>query len=267
MLQADAVSYDVPSRRLVDGVNLAALPGQVLAIIGPNGSGKSTLLRMLSGERRPSAGKVLLDGVPISAIPAAQLAARRAVVPQSTVLSFPFMVLECVMLGMTVPGFDLTGMRAVDTAHRIIGLVGLAGFERRQFTQLSGGERQRVSVARALCQLAAAPARPGETSVLLLDEPTSSLDLTHQSTVLALMREQARGGRAVVVVLHDLNLAAAFADEILLMRGGVAVACGSAASVLTDDVLSNAYGCAVRTNALPPGGRPFVIPGAGDSGA
>lgn len=262
MLQARAVSYAVASRRLVDDVSLEARPGCVLAIIGPNGSGKSTLLRMLSGERKPSAGEVLLDGEAIGAMPASRLAARRAVVPQSTVLSFPFTVLECVMLGMTVPGFDLTGLRAVETASRIIASVGLEGFEDRQFTQLSGGERQRVSVARALCQLAAAPARLGETSVLLLDEPTSSLDLTHQSTVLGLMREEARRGRAVVVVLHDLNLAAAFADEIILMRGGRVASSGSAANVLTDAVLSDAYGCRVRTNALPADGRPFVIPGA-----
>lgn len=125
MLQARAVSYAVASRRLVDDVSLEAQPGCVLAIIGPNGSGKSTLLRMLSGERKPSAGEVLLDGEAIGAMPASRLAARRAVVPQSTVLSFPFTVLECVMLGMTVPGFDLTGLRAVETASRIIASVGL----------------------------------------------------------------------------------------------------------------------------------------------
>lgn len=262
MLQADAVSFTVGGQRLVDDVSLSVRPGQMLAIIGPNGSGKSTLMRMLSGERKPSAGTVRLDGVAIGEIPAAELAARRAVVPQTTVLSFPFTVLECVMLGITVPGFDLSGSRATDTARQIIRSVGLKGFEGRHFTQLSGGERQRVSVARALCQLAAAPARPNATSVLLLDEPTSSLDLTHQATVLAEMRTQTRRGRAVVVVLHDLNLAAAFADELVLMRGGRAVATGPAQRVLTDSLLSDTYGCAIRTNTVPPDGRPFVIPGA-----
>jgi iron complex transport system ATP-binding protein len=262
MLEAHDVSYSVGHRRLVDGVTLRVRPGHVLAVLGPNGSGKSTLLRMLSGERKPSAGCVTLDGATLAELPAAQLAARRAVVPQSTVLSFPFTVLECVMLGMTVPGFDLTGVRATETAHEVIRAVGLGGFEKRLFTQLSGGERQRVSVARAMCQLAAAPARENETSVLLLDEPTSSLDLTHQTTVLGLMRKEAHNGRAVVVVLHDLNLAAAFADDIVLMRAGRAVTSGTASSVLTDDLLSKTYGCAVRTNTLPPEGRPFVIPGA-----
>lgn len=260
MLLARDVSYLVGRRRLVDAITIAARPGRVLAVLGPNGSGKSSLLRMLSGERPPSEGRVTLDDVPLAEIPAAQLAARRAVVPQSTVLSFPFTVLECVMLGMTVPGFDLTG-KCADAAAKAIRDVGLAGFEGRLFTQLSGGERQRVSVARAFCQLAAAPTTMGETSVLLLDEPTSSLDLSHQTTVLSLVRHEARRGRAVVVVLHDLNLAAAFADEIVLMRAGRAVAAGSAADVLRDDVLSETYGCVVRTNQLPPSGRPFVIPG------
>lgn len=261
MLSAEAVSYDVPSRRLVDGVTLTAKAGRVLAIIGPNGSGKSTLLRMLSGERKPSAGRVSLDGVPLSDLPVSHLAARRAVVPQATVLSFPFTVLECVMLGITVPGFALTSGQADTLAQRALSAVGLEGMEEQPFTQLSGGERQRVTIARALCQLSAGPGRDGETSVLLLDEPTSSLDLAHQAGVLASVRGEARRGRAVVVVLHDLNLAAAFADDLMLMCDGRVLATGHAGDILTDALLSRAYGCAVRVNTLPPDGRPFVIAG------
>lgn len=262
MLEAQNLTYAVGSRRLVDGVGIRAEPGSLLAIIGHNGSGKSTLLRLLSGELKPSQGQVLLDGTAIHAIVPAELAARRAVVPQSTVLSFPFTVLECVMLGVSVPGFNMTGDRAQVLAAEMIRRVGLSGFEDRQFTKLSGGERQRVSIARALCQLAAAPPKPGATSVLLLDEPTASLDLTHQTSILGYMREQARQGRAVVVVLHDLNLAAAFADQVMLMSKGKKIGFGAPQEVLTDQLLSHSYGCAVRTNALPPGNRPFFIPGA-----
>lgn len=262
MLEASSVTYAVGNKRLVDDVCVSAQPGKVSAIVGPNGSGKSTLLRLLSGELRPTFGTVLLDGERLDSIPASHLAARRAVVPQSTVLSFPFTVGEVVRLGISVPGFDIGNGDTDGVVRDILASVGLRGFEERLFTQLSGGERQRVSTARALCQLAAAPARRDATSVLLLDEPTSSLDLAHQGAVLGEIARQARLGRAVVVVLHDLNLAAAFADDIVLMSEGRVVATGDASSVFTDVTLSNAYGCQVRTNTLPPEGRPYVIAGA-----
>lgn len=262
MLDADNLGFDVGRGRcLVDGVCLRARPGRVLVIIGPNGSGKSTLLRMLSGEREPSRGTVKLDGQQLSGIAPAVLAARRAVVPQTQVLSFPFTVLETVLLGVTVPGFDLSDDLATKRAHETIARVGLSGFEHRSFMSLSGGERQRVTIARALCQLSAAPPRPDATSLLLLDEPTSSLDLTHQADVLSLMRREAQSGRAVVIVLHDLNLAAAYADDVLLMRDGHTIRFGSSTAVLTDDALSEAYASPIRTNVLPADGRPFIIPG------
>lgn len=260
MLAAEHLTYSVADRRLVDDISLRAKQGEVLAIIGPNGSGKSTLIRLLSGELRPTKGTTFLDGRAINTLSASELAARRAVVPQATTLSFPFTVTECVMLGVTVPGYDITEGRAEKAALAQLGAVGLSAFADRLFTNLSGGERQRVSIARALCQLAASPARSDQTSVLLLDEPTSSLDLAHQSGVLTLMRQEAQSGRAVVIVLHDLNLTAAFADKVLLMSSGRSVAFGSPTDVLTDKCLSEAYGCTVRTNTTPTDGRIFVLP-------
>ena len=127
---------------------------------------------------------------------------------------------------------------------------------------LSGGERQRVHIARALSQLAAAALRPGETRCFLLDEPTSSLDLAHQSLVLAAIRRQARSGAAIVAVFHDLNLAAALADELVLLERGRIMAAGPARDVLKDDLLSAAYGCRVLTNRTPSEGKPFVLPPA-----
>jgi iron complex transport system ATP-binding protein len=192
MLEARGLTHAIGGRKLVDDVDLAIAPGRVKVLIGPNGPGKSMLLRLFSGELRPTGGQVLLDGRSIAALSAAQLGSRRAVVPQSSVLAFAFTVLEVAMLGATVPGFQL----ASDTARRAgleaIGSVGLTEFKSQNYPHLSDGERQRVHIARALCQLATGRSQAGETRCFLLDEPTSSLDLAHQSLVLQAIRREAQ---------------------------------------------------------------------------
>jgi iron complex transport system ATP-binding protein len=263
MLQAHSASYEIKRRRLVDGIDLQLPRGKLVALVGPNGAGKSTLLKLFAGEIAPTAGAMTIDGDEISQVATGELARRRAVVPQMTALAFPFSVLEVVMMGASVPGFDVTEPRTLTTALDAIEAVGLHGFEQRLFTQLSGGERQRTAIARALCQLAAAYRPDRETTALLLDEPTASLDFAHQSIVLGEARRQADLGRAVLIVLHDLNLAAAYADEIVLMSCGRVAASGSAVAVLRDDLLSEVYGCPVRINAAPADGRPFVLPWLG----
>ena len=263
MLEAARATYTINGKRLVDSVDLALPPGKVVAIVGPNGAGKSTLLRLLAGELAPTAGNVRLDGRELRSLAPGELARRRAVVPQSAALSFPFTVLEVVLLGATVPGFALAEPRALAIATDALRTVGLQGFEQRLFTELSGGERQRVHIARALCQLATAKPRPGETAALLLDEPTANLDLSHQGAVLGEARRQAGRGLAVLAILHDLNLAAAYADDIVLMARGRIRASGKPADILRDDLLSELYGCPVRTNATPANGAPFVIPQVG----
>src|SRR5262245_32774253 len=190
MLEAIGASYDVNGRRLVAGIDLELRAGNLMCLVGPNGAGKSTLLRLLSGEIAPSEGSVRLDGREMCRVPPSELARRRAVVPQTAVLSFPFTVLEVVLLGATVPGFSVNWPRAERAALAAIRTVGMTGFESRLFTELSGGERQRVHIARALCQLATAD-RPGaESTALLLDEPIANLDLSHQSVVLEEARRQ-----------------------------------------------------------------------------
>ena len=263
MLEASHATYAVHGKRLVHDVDLALRPGRVVAVVGPNGAGKSTLLRLLAGELAPTSGSVRIDGRDLKSVAPGDLARRRALVPQSTVLSFPFTVLEVVLLGATVPGFATAEPRALAIAGDTLRTAGITGFEQRLFTELSGGERQRVHIARALCQLATAKPRPGETAALLLDEPTSSLDLSHQGAVLGETRRQAARGLAVLAILHDLNLAAAYADEIVLMSRGRIRASGGPAEVLRHDLLSEVYGCPVRTNATPAAGVPFVIPQAG----
>jgi iron complex transport system ATP-binding protein len=267
MLQGRDVSYAVNGFTLLDRVDVEVGPGKVLALIGPNGAGKSTLLRALAGEIEPTGGSILLDGRRLATFPASELARRRAVVAQSSVLAFPFTVLEVAMLGVSVPGLETAAGNARAAALEALDAVGLRPLADRLYLHLSGGERQRVHIARALSQLAAAPIRPGETRCFLLDEPTSSLDLAHQSLVLGALRRQARLGLAVVAVFHDLNLAAALADGLMLLARGRVLAAGRAEDVLKDDLLTAAYGCPVHTNRTPGGGRPFILPPAAFAGA
>jgi iron complex transport system ATP-binding protein len=258
MIELQAITIKRGGRTLIGDVSATFRRGVVAAILGPNGAGKSTLIKGLTGEWPPSSGRVLFDNEDISRVPAARLAGRRAVVSQSTSLSFPFKVIEVVMLGMTVPGFGLPSDTRL--ALDALSAVGLDDFADRNYTQLSGGERQRVHIARAVCQLEAGRSQASGPSALILDEPTSNLDFAHQALVLKMLREQAAGGRAVVVVLHDLNLAATWADEVVLMTRGCIYAKGQPQDVFTDETLSAAYGCVIRANAVPTDGRTFVLP-------
>lgn len=257
-IEVDGVRFEIGGARLVDNVSLAVEPGQVVGILGPNGAGKSTLLKLVTGELTPTAGRILLDGVPLANAEPAMLARRRAVVPQASQLTFPFTALEVVMLGASVPGFGRMSEIALEGEHALerVGLARLAG---RKYTDLSGGERQRVHIARAMCQLATAPRSPGETPLLLVDEPTSNLDIGHQRRVLAAVRELAAEGTAVLAVLHDINLAAGYCDILALMCEGGLVACGRPHEMVRDDVLSRTYGCPLDANTTP-ARTPFVLP-------
>lgn len=260
MLEAHGIVLERGKRRLLDGIDLVVSVGRVTAVIGPNGAGKSTLLKVLAGELKPNAGSVLLDGRDLRAISPAALSRRRAMVPQATMLSFPFTVLEVVRLGASVPGFDGVGTAAHRIADQALRVVDLEGFSARLYSELSGGEKQRVHIARALCQLDAAQRSASEAAILMLDEPTSSIDLAHQVRVLQEARRQAALGRAVLVVLHDLNLAAAWADEIVLMSGGLILSHGSPSEIFNDELLSSAYGCEIKVNRAPPPGVPYMLP-------
>lgn len=261
MFEAENISVDVPGKRLLHDVSLRLEPGRVIALAGPNGAGKSTLLKAMTGEMACSAGRVCLDGTNLSSITPAILASRRAVVPQASPLSFPFTALEVTLLGVTVPGFALNEDAAVEAAVGAIRSVGLEGYEDRNYSGLSGGEKQRVQIARALCQLSMAARIASAPLALLLDEPTSSLDLAHQVLIAVELRRQAEMGRAVLVVLHDLNLVASLADEVILLSRGRIAARGDAAQVLEPKLLSEVYGCEVLAAHVEGRSQPVILAG------
>jgi iron complex transport system ATP-binding protein len=239
-------------REVLRDVDLAAQAGEVVALIGPNGAGKSTLLRVLAGLLRPDAGSVTIDGTDVTALDRRSIARHIAVVPQVFETLFPFTVREIVTLGRTsrLGPFGTLGAddaRAVARALEDIGATDLAD---RRIDRVSGGERQRAVLAMALAQ---------EAGVLLLDEPTAHLDPTHQRATLDRVVTLARArGLAVVAVLHDLNLAAAFASRVVLLVDGAVIRSGPPSQVITAELVSAVFGPGLRVVAYD--GRPFVIP-------
>jgi iron complex transport system ATP-binding protein len=227
-------------RNVLDGVNFRARPGHVTAILGANGAGKSTLLRVLAGELRPASGEVRFARRMLSDWASRELALRRAVVPQASALNFPFRVIEVVMQGRAPHAEG----RAADETAALAALeaVNLTAHATRDYTTLSGGERQRVHLARALAQVGLC----GEGRTLLLDEPTASLDLRHQHDVLRVARRFADSGGCVVVVLHDLNLCARYADKVFLLHYGRLLGAGDVGAVMTPEWLGAAYGISVH---------------------
>lgn len=286
MLQALDTTVQLGGKTIVDGVSLSLHPGELLAVLGPNGAGKSTLLRVLTGALAPMHGAASLDGRNLRDWNSRTLARRRAVLPQSSPLSFGFRAYEIVQLGRE-PHAGLTAQsdddRIVEAAMVETDVVHLA---ERVYPTLSGGEQQRVQLARVLSQVWPADAGPDEEGLdeegpgeegadevgadrfLLLDEPTSSLDLAHQHAMLKLARRwahwQANGGDGpgvgVLVVLHDLNLAALYADRVCLLKGGRLTADGTPDSVLTAETIEACFDLPVTVTRHPIRDCPYVIP-------
>lgn len=240
MFEARAVSVRLGTEDVLRSVDIAVGAGEVVAVCGPNGAGKSTLLATLAGDIRPWDGAVCLDGRPVQDMPAMELAARRAVLEQHPTLSAPFTIRE--LLSLSVPP-QIPQDRLDALILRHLEAVGLLGQIGRNCLTLSGGQRHRAHLARVLVQLDASDARQ---TYLLLDEPTASLDLAHQIATLRIVRQTARDGSGILVVLHDLNLAAAYADRVVLMRDGRIVEVGAPDDVLTAARLSDLYGTAIR---------------------
>ena len=241
-LRAEQVSWRQGATPRLQNVSLTIQPGALHVVLGPNGAGKSSLLSVLAGDQRPNHGNAGLDGTPLAQWERTALARRRAVLMQGEQLRFGFRVEEVVGLGrLPCPPLP-AGQTATLIADALTatGAVHLAG---RRYTTLSGGERQRVQLARVLAQVWP-PSQPAADAprYLLLDEPTSALDLAHQHDCLALLQGQARAGYGVMAVLHDPNLALAYADEVTVLCCGEVMDQGTPAAVLTPGCLRKVFG-------------------------
>jgi len=252
MLETRALTVALRGKEILHSIDCAASPGAITAIVGPNGSGKTTMLRAITGDI-PYGGEVLLDRHRIDEAQPLWLAERRAVLPQSTRLAFPFTVHEVVRLG-----FLASATPDPSLVSGALDRVGLSGFEARFYHELSGGEQQRAQLARVLIQVWQ-PVVDGHARWLFLDEPVASLDIGHQLQVMDVARDFAERGGGVIAVMHDLNLTAMFASSVVLLSQGRLDGQGAPADMLRDDLLSEAYGCAIRVSAAP-AGVPFILP-------
>jgi iron complex transport system ATP-binding protein len=250
-LSADRVQISAGGTLIVDGVDCSVPPGSLAALIGPNGAGKSTLLRALAAVEKPDHGTVRFDDNDLFALPRRQRARLVAFVEQDTSTELPLTVESVVALGRTPhlsvwEPVDATSRTVIEAA---IDAVGMRDFAGREFTTLSGGERQRVLLAKAIAQ---------EPSLLVLDEPTNHLDIRAQLATLALLREIAAEGTTVLAALHDLNLASAWCDSVIVLSQGRVVAAGPTDVTLTPALLQEVYGVDAAVLAHPVTGRPVI---------
>lgn len=252
-LMAQHLGAGYGERRVIDQLDLAVPDGEFTVIIGPNGCGKSTLLRSLARLIAPSEGAILLDGVSITAMRAKALAREIGLLPQTSVAPEGITVIDLVTRGRHPHQGMLQrwGRKDEEAVRSALERTGLADLSTRVVDELSGGQRQRVWIAMALAQ---------DTPLLLLDEPTTYLDISHQIDVLELCTSLQREGRTLVAVLHDLNQAARYATHLVVMNGGEIVAAGAPAEVVTAELLHSVFGVATRIIEDPETGGPLIVP-------
>jgi iron complex transport system ATP-binding protein len=249
-LRIAGVGVELGARPVLSGVDLEVRAGELVALIGPNGAGKSTLLGAVTGDVTATGG-IEIGGTPLLEWRTGDLARRRAVLPQQNNVSFPFTVLEVVEMGRMPWRRTPLEHEDDDAVLAALDRTDMIPFAARPFSSLSGGERARAALARVVAQRA---------GIVLLDEPTAPLDIRHQELVLQLLRERADAGDAVVVVLHELSLAGAYADRLALLSSGRLVAAGTPDEVLTSERVSEVYGYPVDVTPHPDTGAPVVMP-------
>jgi len=250
-IRATGIGVTIGDAAILRGVDVSVRAGEVVALIGPNGAGKSTLLGAITGDVERAAGEVALAGRLLEDWHLRELAQRRSVLLQQNEVFFPFSVQQVVEMGRSP--WRRTEREDQDeyAVERALLLTDVLELRHRQVPSLSGGERARVALARILAQ---------GTGIMLLDEPTAALDLRHQEDVLRLARAAAAEGDAVIVVLHDLNLAAAYADTVTLLQDGAVVTTGTPSQVLTAERITEVYRYPVEVMPHPASGVPVVLP-------
>lgn len=253
-LELSGISLSYGPNLVVDDVSFSAAAGEFFIILGPNGAGKSSLLKLVAGIEKAGAGRIHILGKPFSSYSVRELAREVAMVAQQAPVDFPFSVAETVLMGRSphigLLGFE--GEKDFAIAEEAMRFTEVAHLATRRLDQLSGGERQRVMIARAICQ---------EPKIILLDEPTTALDPAHQVRIMDLMeRFRQEKGTTVVMVSHDLNLAAMYGDRLLLLKEGKVVVIGTPREVITPEGIRQSYGCDLLIDENPLGGVPRVVP-------
>ncbi len=253
MLNVKDLSYSYNATAVLDGLDLTAEKGEVVGVVGPNGAGKTTLLRLISGILTPPPGGITIGGADVSTLSARERAKLVAVVPQGPTLPVGFSVLDLVLMGRNphLKLFQWESDADLEVAARSMEKTQILGLADRAVGTLSGGEKQRAVIAMALCQ---------ETPVLLLDEPTSNLDLAHQIQVMDTVREVHRDGEGVgLIAMHDLTLAAQYCDRLVMLSGGKVFVSGRPDEVLSEKHISEVYGTEAIVISHPRTGTPVVL--------
>lgn len=246
----------VGERTILSGIDLTVGSGEIVALVGPNGAGKSTLLRAISGEIGQAEGTIAIKGRPLADYSPRELAQHRAVLSQHTNVSFDFSVEEIVAMGA-----DSARPQSwvSDVARTVMEQCDILHLSDRPVTRLSGGEQQRVHFARAMLQLLSAGdrCRPG---LFFLDEPTASLDVNHQLRMAEIVRDIAKKGTGILLVIHDLNLMAMLASRVAMMKAGKIIALGRPDEVIRDDIMDDVFAVSNAVGIIPEAPMPFVLP-------
>ena len=255
MLKINSVGLTISAVPLLNNISIDCPRGSVTALMGPNGAGKTSLLKVIAGEHKASQGRVEINGQSREDWKQSEIAQFMAVLPQSSTLEFAFTAQEVVALGRTPHATGLVRDAEIISAALI--KVDASYLAQRSFVQLSGGEKQRVQLARVLAQVWL-PCKEGE-QILVLDEPTAAFDLAHQQLTLEIVRQLAEKGVGVVMVLHDLNLAARCADTLVVFDGGLVAAQGTPEEVLTEQLIDQVFGVKAMISRHPLTNKPLVI--------
>ncbi len=252
MIEAININLSVRGRTLLSGVNLQLMPGSFTAIAGPNGAGKSSLLKVLSHETNKYTGRVLINGKEAAQYSVAELAAVRSVLPQSSHVQFPFTVQQVVALGR-----QNQKKKNPEILHDVMELTGVSAWSHRNYLTLSGGEQQRVQLARVLAQVWQEQEYP---RYILLDEPTSSLDIAQQQLIFELVKLACHRNIGVLAIVHDLNQVAQFADKLYFLKEGSVVAQGKTKDVFTKPIIEETFCCRVNVYHDPCTSCPYIVP-------